>query len=130
MGVGQPDTSIVSAPLALNTGYIAIGTWDSSGAMTLYVNGAQVAQNLASPTAARNASAFPSFALGANVSVVNPDLKPFIGEIAELRIYNDNSQNIAALNTALTNTYLVPEPGSTILLGLGAVGLISRRRRR
>lgn len=130
MGVGQPDTTIASNPLTLNVGYVAIGTWDSSGVMTLYVDGVQVAQNPVSPTAARNANAFPSIALGANVSVFNNDLKPFIGDIAELRIYNDNSQDIAALTTTLTNTYLVPEPGSAILLGLGAVGLISRRRGR
>jgi hypothetical protein len=130
MGVGQPDTTIIaSGNQDDGATHVAIGTWDTSGAMTLYVDGVQVAQNLASPTAPRNATGFAGFALGASVAAQNNDLHIFNGQIAELRLYDDNTQDIAALTSTLRTTY-VPEPATAGLLAAGGLGLLTRRRRR
>jgi hypothetical protein len=128
MGVGAPDTTIVS-PVRDPAGvpYIVIGVWSTTGTMTLYVDGVQAAQNTTSPTAARDANAFPNFALGSSVSVQNGDTHVFTGQIAELRAYN-SAEDPAALNASLRNIYIVPEPVSATLLGLGALPFFTRRR--
>ena len=129
MGVGAPDSTIVaSGSQDDGATHVAIGTWDTSGAMTLYVDGVQLAQNLASPTAARSSTGFAGFALGASVAAQNGDLHIFNGQIAELRVYDDNAQDIGALTSTLRTTY-VPEPAAAGLLAGGGLGLLTRRRR-
>ena len=128
-GIGAPDTTILSGNLALNQTHVAIETWDSTGTLTLYVDGAQAAQMTTTATAPRDNNQFGAFALGADVAAQNGDLHIFTGQIAELRVYNDNSQDIAALTTSLQATYGVPEPASLGLLSLGGIGLLTRRRR-
>ena len=127
VGVGGPDTTILSAALTLQIPHIAVATWSSSGTMTLYIDGVQAAQSTAVPTAARTAATFP-VALGASVGTQNNDLHIFNGQVAELRVYNDTSTDPTALYNNLRNTYLVPEPGTSALLAVGAVGLLRRRR--
>ena len=127
IGIGNPDTTILSSNLALNTPHVIVGTWSTAGVMTLYVDGVQAAQNATAPTAARDNNNFGGFALGANLAAVNGDLKPFIGSIAELRAYNDVSIDPVALSNSLAATY-VPEPGSLALLGLGSMAFLRRRR--
>ncbi len=52
----------------------------------------------------------------------------FVGKIAELRLYDSAAIDVDAVNTDLTNTYLIPEPGSLALLGLGGLLMLGRRR--
>jgi concanavalin A-like lectin/glucanase superfamily protein/PEP-CTERM motif-containing protein len=128
-GVGNPDTTILSPnPLTLNGPHVIVGTWTTAGIMTLYVDGAQVAQNVTAPTGARDNNQSLGFGLGANESANNGDLKPFVGSIAELRIYNDVSVDPIALSNQLAATYSVPEPGSLALLTLGSIAFLRRRR--
>lgn len=123
MGAGNPDTTIVSGNLTLGVPHVAVGTWSTNGTMTLYVDGVQVAQNVTSPTAARDNNAFGAFALGANLAAVNGDLKPFIGSIAELRVYNDVNVNPITLSNSLTATYILGLSGTnTWLQGNGNYG--------
>jgi Concanavalin A-like lectin/glucanases superfamily/PEP-CTERM motif len=131
MGVGAPDTTIVSPVVdpALNTPHIAIGQWSTAGTMTLYVDGVQVAQNTSSPTGIRDANASGAFGLGVSVALQNNDTHIFTGQIAELRAYNDITQDPTALYNSLRNIYIIPEPASVALLGLGAFALLRRRRR-
>jgi hypothetical protein len=130
LGVGAPDTTIVSSALTLGAPHVVIGIWSGTGTMTLYVDGVQAAQNTASPTAPRDANQSGSFGLGVSVTLQNNDTHIFTGQIAELRAYNDSSQDPAALYAALRNIYIVPEPASPTLLGLGALGFLRRRRAR
>jgi hypothetical protein len=127
-GIGNADTTLMSSALALNTPHVIVGTWSNAGTMTLYVDGVQVAQNLTAPTGPRDNNQSGGFGLGADESAVNGDLHPFVGSIAELRIYNDTSVDPIALSNSLAATY-TPEPGSLALLGLGALGLFRRRRK-
>lgn len=127
-GIGGPDTTVLSGALNLNQTYVVAQTWSGS-TLTLFVDGVQVAQNTAAPTAPRTANEFASFALGANLSVVNGDLKPFVGQLAELRAYNDVDQNIPALSGSLRATY-VPEPSAALGgVAAAAAGLLRRSRR-
>jgi len=132
VGVGNGDTTITSTG-AVNDGLLHVleGTWSNAGTLTLYVDGIQVAQNTAAPTAARDANASGAFALGASTVLNNGDTHAFTGQVAELRLYNDlqSAAQVAALSTTLRATY-IPEPASAGLLGLAGVGLLMRRRRR
>jgi hypothetical protein len=130
MGVGGPDTTISSTgAVTLNATHVMIGTWASDGTMALYLDGVQVAQTTTAPTAPRSAQAIPDFALGANLGLNNGDTKVFNGMIAEFRVYNDATQNIAQLTNDLTNTYAVPEPGSITLITFGVLSALGLRRR-
>jgi hypothetical protein len=129
VGIGNPDTTIVSGTVPLNQGLVEIGTWDTSGKLTLYVNGVQVAQNTAAPTAARDANALGAFALGASLGTQNGDTHVLTGQVAELRLYNDNTESIAALTSSLSQTYAVPEPSALGLLGLAGFTTMLRRKR-
>ncbi len=59
---------------------------------------------------------------------------PFLGQVATMQIYDSalNTTQAAALNTTLTNTYIVPEPATGLLaaLGLGILTVFRRRRSR
>ena len=128
VGVGAPDTTILSNTVSLMTPHVVVATWSTSGTMTLYVDGVQVNQTTTAPTAPRSTVGFP-IALGADVGVQNNDLHIFNGQVAELRIYNDATTDPAAIYNGLRNTYLVPEPGTSAILVTALVGLVSRRRR-
>jgi hypothetical protein len=129
LGMGAPDTTSVSPALTLSAPHVAIGIWSNTGTMTLYVDGVQVAQNTAAPTAPRDANQSGSFGLGVSVTLQNNDTHVFTGQIAELRAY-DSAEDPAALYTSLRNIYIVPEPVSPVLLGLGSVAFLRRRHPR
>ena len=130
-GIGGPDTSIQNpVDLALNQTHVAVQTWNNTGLITLYVDGVQVAQSASGITAPRTANGFPNIALGANVAAINGDFKPFVGDIAELRVYNDTTVDPLVLSSQLIATYApVPEPGALALLGLAGLGCLRRRRK-
>jgi hypothetical protein len=60
-----------------------------------------------------------------------PDTDAWLGAIADLVIYDTvlTSGQLAANKAEFTTLYQVPEPSSALLLGLGGLGLILRRRR-
>ena len=124
-GIGNPDTTLTSAPLTLDQPYIEIGTWDTSGLLTLYINGVQVAQTNTGSTGPRDANGNGQFALGADTANDNGDLHIFTGQVGELRVYNDNTENIAALTNSLAAVYGIPEPSTwaEVLAGAGLLAL-------
>lgn len=68
--------------------------------------------------------------LGGNLYAGN--VSEFAGELASLRIMNDSSdtQEPVLVDNLSFSPQLVPEPSTMALLGLGAVGLLLRNRRR
>ncbi|MFW6133795.1 MAG: PEP-CTERM sorting domain-containing protein, partial [Planctomycetota bacterium] len=62
----------------------------------------------------------------------NNNVAELEGDIAALVIYRGalNDTDRAAVEDQLTNTFIVPEPGTMALVTLGGVGLLARRRRR
>ena len=54
----------------------------------------------------------------------------FNGLIAEILVYDSNlsAGDIAAVESYLASKYLIPEPSTVVLLGIGMLGLVIRRR--
>ncbi len=129
-GVGNPtDVTITSTAINLAAPHVLVATWKNTGVETLYLDGVQVAQNTAVSTNPRDAvNTVAAFALGANLALANGDLKPFIGSLAELRVYDDTTIDPVALSNTLSSTY-APEPGSLALIGVGGLALLRRRRK-
>lgn len=105
--------------LNTDTWYHVAYTADAAAEITqLYINGV-----LQTPTttAALSFPAFNNFEVGRLGRSVPTDA--FAGSIDELRIYDTvlSGTDIAAL--------AAPEPGSAMLVGLGVLGLVSRRRK-
>lgn len=101
---GSSDPVVTSPAVALNTTHAAVFTYNApSRALTLFVDGQQVASTTSSSSATgRNMS---DFALGAITSVGG---NPFPGLVAELQIY-DTVEDGAALTSSLLTTYLPPK---------------------
>ncbi len=63
---------------------------------------------------------------------VNPSTQTrFKGQIAEILVYESNlsSNDRQAVTTYLVDKYIVPEPASLVLIGLGSLVLVKRRQR-
>lgn len=129
-GVGNPtDVTITSGAINLAAPHVLVATWQNTGVETLYLDGVEVAQNTSVSTTPRDAvNTVAAFALGANLALANGDLKPFIGSLAELRVYDDTTVDPVALSNTLSSTY-APEPGSLALLSVGGLALLRRRRK-
>jgi hypothetical protein len=53
----------------------------------------------------------------------------FEGRVDEVALFDSIENPLDIYNKGLAGTSLIPEPGSMALLGLGCLGLLSRRRR-
>ena len=109
-GIGNPDTTTNSAALSLSTPHVAIYSWDSSGRMTLSVDGTAVATNTTA-TAARNSN---GFTIGECLS----STAHFKGQIADIQFFGTAlaSADINNLGYSLAQTYGI---SSTYTNGLG-----------
>ncbi|MES2707337.1 MAG: LamG-like jellyroll fold domain-containing protein [Verrucomicrobiota bacterium] len=102
-GIGAPDNTLLApSDVDFTRVYVAMQTWSSSGKLSLFVNGAEVATlPTTGAMANRNAGAF---ALGAITSAGG---NPFSGVAAHFRMYNsDESANAAAISTELQALYV------------------------
>lgn len=101
-------------------------TVSSTSGLTIYVNGSSVGNNPLGTSHNTNNSG--QFAIGRRADSTSQD---FWGLIDDAAIYNgvlttteiSNAMNFGAQNFA------IPEPSSTLLAGIGALGLLMRRRR-
>ncbi len=101
-GVGGPDTTTFSQPLVFDAPQVAMYVWNA-GTMRLYVNGVLADSHYFGPLAPRNTGAF---ALGA---MTDGGAGPFVGRIAELRMYNtDETANAATIYSGLRGNYIAP----------------------
>jgi hypothetical protein len=99
------DGTIHSPDLPLNLTHVAVMTWQYSGqtartaTLTLYVDGVQVAQETkpSEPRTRDNAIALGA-ASGAGYTC-------FKGVLAEVRIYSDATEDVAAMSNSLLKTY-------------------------
>ena len=101
---GLGDRTVTSAAQTLNAVHAAVMTYNGpTGAVTLFVDGVQVATASGSINAARNTA---TFGLGA-MSTATAAFQPFPGLIAELLMY-DSVENGVALSNSLRATYTSP----------------------
>lgn len=94
----------------------------TTGAYNFYVDGVNVGSGT-------NALTFnqPWQLIGTGVG----NTLPFLGQMAALQVYDTvlDSTGVANVTTSLTNVYLIPEPSTYTLIGLGLAGLWVLRRR-
>jgi len=120
--------------LGLGTGTAVLPTGESAA-----FSSANVQANNVSGAFRLNGSADGTFSgdtfgaidtVGAKSLATAPNREFFVGDIAEIRIYDTqlSLSEIEAVEAELLNTYQVPEPGSLALFGLGGL-IVSRRRR-
>jgi hypothetical protein len=125
----QPINSIRRT--ATHSHGIPLATWSATGALTLYVNGVQVAQNISASIAGHEANASRRFALGASTILNNSFTHVFTGQVAELRLNNtlSSAANVANITSTLHANYAVPEAGSAVVeIAFAAAALFRRRR--
>jgi len=109
--------------LTMAVSNLANGTFSQ----TVYVDGSQVGSPSLLQYGALGALANESFSLGA---VRFGSTEKFVGEVAALRF--DDVPLTASDITGLHSTYLgvIPEPSTSLLMGIGALSLLVIRRRR
>ena len=86
-----------------------------------YYNGAEVA---GSPIAGNPDNSIELIRIGANRAIDNG----FAGFIDDFRIY-DTALLAADISSEATSGFFIPEPSTALLLGLGLIGLVARRKR-
>ncbi len=124
-GIGSNDTTISAQPANPTQAHLLeFQRVALSGTMTLYVDGVQVAQNIAGPTGSKNTPG--TLSLGS----LQTNGNFFTGDIGEVLTYSsaDAATRLGAEQYLLTK-FAIPEPGTVSILGLGMAGLLLRRRR-
>jgi hypothetical protein len=136
-GSGNPsqDTALIVGSAGLTAGQYSfvVGTWNSAGNLALYVDGVQVGTMATSVTGLNTTTTTP-FNIGAENAPSPPTPRFFAGKIDEAAVFSValSQPQIMALYQAGISA-ATPEPGSVVLLTLGAAALIwpvALRRRR
>ena len=136
-GLGSGDNGVSAGNLNDNNWHtltMAVANLaNGSFRQTVYVDGTQVGSSLERAYGAVGALADASFSLGTIRGTASG--QRFVGEVARLRF--DSAPLTASDITTLHSNYLgavgIPEPSSSLLMGLGALTLVairSRQRRR
>jgi hypothetical protein len=125
---GGAWTVINGGPVTNNAWTHLVGTYDGTN-MRFYINGSQVG----SPTASTyNLNTTYPFRIGAGATEGGGTFF-FNGDVAEVAYYNtalSADRILAHFEAASQEFFIIPEPSTITLLGLGLAGLIVRQRRR
>jgi hypothetical protein len=105
-GTGQP----------VLPGWTSLAVIRNSGVSTLYING------VAQP---RTSTATPLLNNGVHLGVTPGGGSHFRGALDELRVFTFDPLTDSPASTL----NVIPEPSSSLFVGLGALGLVARRRR-
>lgn len=120
---GVADAPLSSVGVSINTWTVIGLTYDgSTGAYAYYINGVNVGSGTQSLAFNQ-----PFQLIGTGVG----NSLPFRGQMAALQLYSTalDSTAAASLSTALNNAYVIPEPATWGLLGMGLTALLVFRRR-
>jgi len=123
-GLAFPNVAFVNFGPTIGTGiHLEDAHRNSSGAITFYVNGGQSdgVQTPGAPIVPTHSS-----------QVGGSDIGFFIGDVAEVLIYNDalSATDRHEVQEYIFAKYGLPEPSAVALLGLGGMLLLWRRRDR
>ena len=132
-GLGSGDNGVSAGNLNDNNWHtltMAVANLaNGSFSQTVYVDGTQIGSALETAYGAVGALADASFSLGTIRGSASG--QKFVGEVARLRL--DAAPLTAANITTLHSSYLgavgIPEPSSSLLMGLGALTLVAIRSR-
>lgn len=120
-GIGSPDRTLISSR-AVNTGewIFVAATWDTSGVMSLYLDGTLEATYASASTASRRTD---------NPFFIGQDLAgaTYTGSLDQIRIYD---QALSAGGISAMHAAAVPEPSTyAAFFGLACLAVAARRRR-
>lgn len=118
---GVEEAAVSSAAVPFDEYSFVVGTWDDSGDLAVYINGAPAGSNAGTIVDINQTSDAP-LTIGAEAS----DFRVFVGEIDEVALFDRalSATEVADLYAAA----LVPEPTGAAMLALGATALLRRRR--
>lgn len=127
-----PDVSInaagkmnVNAWHHLAVTFTASGLNDGTGVLSFYVDGASAVTDDSFLMATNN-----TFYFGGQGSTLSAD-RNFLGFLDDMALFDGvlSAGDIAALSSGSETPLTIPEPGRALLLMVGALGLLTRRRR-
>ena len=118
------ENGIQAGTLATNQYSFVVGTWNSTGAYQLFINGSKIATGTQT-LPGLEASTRP-LEIGAQN---NNSGRYFQGKIDEPAIFSSVLSDAQILNLYNDGITAVPEPSALVLLSLGAIGLVVMARR-